>query len=384
MTAQIQILVVEDDPFISLEICQALKDFGYSVAAAVPSGEEAIVKFEELSPQLVLMDIGLKGDLDGIKTAELIQKRQSVPIIFLTAIYDEKTLQRAILTAASGYLIKPFDPRELHSSIEVALQRFSVDAGLDSAEVDEINLLSVEGSEWKDGDDKITILHQIEQFKKLPPQTLLAIAAASEVHSVEAGQFINAEGDVSQRAFIVLTGRISVTKTAVSGKELILSLLSPGDMFGLLYLLSPFAGITSARAQLDSKILTLPASAFHQLTEEIPAFGEILIQELTIRLALSYELAMGLAHSRVESRILCALVALLSSIGKGSKRAGKDTRIYITRRELADLTGTTPETAIRVTKSLERDGVLDLSRPGIIKVPDAAVLKTLAAGSGRS
>ena len=123
MTAQIQILVVEDDPFISLEICQALKDFGYSVAAAVPSGEEAIVKFEELSPQLVLMDIGLKGDLDGIKTAELIQKRQSVPIIFLTAIYDEKTLQRAILTAASGYLIKPFDPRELHSSIEVALHR---------------------------------------------------------------------------------------------------------------------------------------------------------------------------------------------------------------------------------------------------------------------
>lgn len=118
-----KILVVEDERVVARDIEKRLKKLGYVVPASVASGEEAIKKVEELRPDLVLMDIRLKGQMDGIEAAEQIRVDFDTPVIYLTAYADEATLQRAKVTEPFGYIVKPFDERDLHVAIEVALRR---------------------------------------------------------------------------------------------------------------------------------------------------------------------------------------------------------------------------------------------------------------------
>ena len=121
--ADSQILVVEDERIVATGIRNMLGTLGYSVPAVVDTGEEAIKKAAQMHPDLVLMDIVLKGDMDGIQAAEEIRARFNIPVIYLTAYADEATVQRAKMTAPYGYLLKPFNERELHAAIETALYR---------------------------------------------------------------------------------------------------------------------------------------------------------------------------------------------------------------------------------------------------------------------
>lgn len=118
-----KIFVVEDESIVSLEIQSRLKSLGYAISGAAASGDEAIRKVIDLKPDLILMDIRIKGDIDGIETAAEIKKIYDIPIIFLTAYADPVTIQRAKITDPFGYIIKPFEERELHISIEIALYK---------------------------------------------------------------------------------------------------------------------------------------------------------------------------------------------------------------------------------------------------------------------
>ena len=118
-----QILVVEDEYIVAKDIQNSLEKLGYTVPAIAASGEEAINKIREIQPSLVLMDIVLKGTMDGVETANQIRTKFDIPIIYLTAYSDEKTLQRAKITEPFGYLLKPFEERELYSTIEMALYK---------------------------------------------------------------------------------------------------------------------------------------------------------------------------------------------------------------------------------------------------------------------
>lgn len=125
-----RILVVEDEAIVALDIQSRLRNLGYSVARAVPSGEAAIEAARELQPDLILMDIMLEGEVDGISAAGRIRERQQIPIIYLTAYADEQTLQRAKATDPFGYIIKPFEDRELAINIEMALYKHRLDRKL--------------------------------------------------------------------------------------------------------------------------------------------------------------------------------------------------------------------------------------------------------------
>lgn len=118
-----RILVVEDERIVARDIEKRLKKLGYVVPITVASGEEAIKQTAKIRPDLVLMDIQLKGDLDGIEAAEQIRADFDIPVIYLTAYADEATLQRAKATEPFGYILKPFDARDLQVAIEVALRR---------------------------------------------------------------------------------------------------------------------------------------------------------------------------------------------------------------------------------------------------------------------
>lgn len=121
--AEGRILVVEDEHIVAMGIKKMLKSLGYTVTGVASSGEDAISKAESTFPDVVLMDIMLKGDMDGVEAAREIRERFDVPVVYLTAYSDNKILERAKSTEPFGYIIKPFDEKDLYSSIEVALHR---------------------------------------------------------------------------------------------------------------------------------------------------------------------------------------------------------------------------------------------------------------------
>jgi PAS domain S-box-containing protein len=137
MTAT-QILIVEDERITAEDIKGALESVGYKVPATTSSGEEAIKMVEEFRPDLVLMDIMLEGEMDGIEAAEQIRERFGIPVIYLTAYSDPSTVQRAKITEPSGYILKeqfgfihkPFEESELNSTIEITLYRHKIERRL--------------------------------------------------------------------------------------------------------------------------------------------------------------------------------------------------------------------------------------------------------------
>jgi CheY-like chemotaxis protein len=116
-----RIMVVEDEGIVAMDIRNRLRRLGYEVPAIAKSGEVAIKKVVEAHPDLVLMDIMLKGDMDGIEASMAIQKLINVSVIYATASSDERTIQRAKTAGSCGYLIKPFSDDELQNAIKNAL-----------------------------------------------------------------------------------------------------------------------------------------------------------------------------------------------------------------------------------------------------------------------
>ncbi len=128
--AKIKILIVEDESIVAKDIQNSLKKLGYQVSAVVNSGDKAIKEAEENRPDLILMDIMLKGKISGIEAAKEIKERFALPVIFLTAYADDNTLNKAKITEPYGYIIKPFKDKELQTTIELALYKYEKDEEL--------------------------------------------------------------------------------------------------------------------------------------------------------------------------------------------------------------------------------------------------------------
>lgn len=132
--SEARILVVEDERIVAEDIRRTLQNLGYSVPPIVASGEKAIKEVEKNNPDLVLMDIVLKGEMDGIEVAEQIRSRFDIPVVYLTAYSDDKFIERAKITEPFGYIIKPFKKRELHINIEIALYNHKMEKKLKESE----------------------------------------------------------------------------------------------------------------------------------------------------------------------------------------------------------------------------------------------------------
>jgi diguanylate cyclase (GGDEF)-like protein/PAS domain S-box-containing protein len=130
----VHILIVEDENIVAKDLQHRLTALGYGITAVVSSGKEALKKVGEGQANLVLMDIRLKGDIDGVETAEEIRRKFHIPVVFLTAYADNHTLQRAKVTEPFGYILKPFEERELHTCIEVAVYKHQMERKLKESE----------------------------------------------------------------------------------------------------------------------------------------------------------------------------------------------------------------------------------------------------------
>ncbi|MFO7850752.1 MAG: ATP-binding protein [Spirochaetia bacterium] len=131
--AKVKILIVEDESIVAMDIKRRLVALGYQVIGHALSGEDAVSFSGEQRPDLVLMDIHLKGDMDGIKAADEIRRNYEIPVIYITAYSDEATLDRAKVTEPFGYILKPFQEREVHSAIEMAIYKHRAEQELREA-----------------------------------------------------------------------------------------------------------------------------------------------------------------------------------------------------------------------------------------------------------
>ncbi|MDY6967035.1 MAG: PAS domain S-box protein [Spirochaetota bacterium] len=129
-----KILIVEDEPFIAMGIEQTLRKFEYSVTDIACSGEECLNSVLVNRPDLILMDIKLSGEIDGIEAAAAIRENYDIPVIFLTALSDELSLQRAKITEPYGYIVKPINERELYFTIEISKYRHEIENNLRESE----------------------------------------------------------------------------------------------------------------------------------------------------------------------------------------------------------------------------------------------------------
>ena len=134
MKTKPRVLIVEDEGIIAADIASMLCRLGHEVVDTASTGAEAIAKAEQLRPDLVLMDIMLAGDMDGVTAAEEIRRRFHLPVVFLTAHTDPVTLGRAKLTEPFGYVVKPLDERDLRVGIEMALHKHAMEQRLAESE----------------------------------------------------------------------------------------------------------------------------------------------------------------------------------------------------------------------------------------------------------
>jgi two-component system, cell cycle sensor histidine kinase and response regulator CckA len=129
-----RIFIVEDERIVAEDIRMTLESFGYVVEGIAASRDQALAEIGRILPDLVLMDIVLKGPGDGVETARLVRERFDIPVVFLTAHADHATLHRAKVTEPFGYILKPFEGHELYSGIEIALYRHQVEKRIDEHE----------------------------------------------------------------------------------------------------------------------------------------------------------------------------------------------------------------------------------------------------------
>ncbi len=252
----------------------------------------------------------------------------------------------------------------------------SIQTELERSTVSSAAVISSDGA----GEHRFLSAHPM--FSQLSPNELKTLANSSRFATVGAGEYITVEGDEeSLYGFIVVSGRLSMMKTSINGKELVVELLGPGDIFGLLLTLTleKLPAELSARAQSLSEVLWVPIKNLLPALNAHPKIYRGFIAYLLHRLQSSYRISRGLAHDRVEVRI----AALLSSLALKFARlppAVQDLTIDITRQQIADLTGTTAETAIRETRAMQLDGLIDITHPGIVRVLNLDALNEIAEG----
>lgn len=174
------ILLVEDEGIVAQDLQETLAGLGYPVVGIASEGVQAVCMAEELQPGLIVMDVGLQGEVDGIQAAKMILERFHIPVIFLTGHRDIETLQRAVRTGPLGYILKPFQEVELRSAIEVAIHKHRADVAL--REREEALRRNAELLKSLSLVDELTQLHNRRGFFELARQNLKI--ARREHHSM--------------------------------------------------------------------------------------------------------------------------------------------------------------------------------------------------------
>jgi class 3 adenylate cyclase len=196
MSESVNIVIAEDEKIIALDLSNTLQKLGYKIAGIAASGTGIFPLIEKFNPSLVMMDIMLEGDMTGIEAAEIIARKYGLPVVFLTALTDDETIDKAKMTNPFGYVLKPYDEKTLHSSIEMALYKHKIER--------ELQLKS----------------RQLEEEKKKTDELLKNILPEEIVEEIKV------KGAVKPRYYPA----VSVLFTEFSDFDLITSVVEPGEL----------------------------------------------------------------------------------------------------------------------------------------------------------
>ncbi|MBP9839025.1 MAG: response regulator [Proteobacteria bacterium] len=361
-----KIIIVEDDSIVAMDLQELVVSFGYDVVGVFPTAEQVLESYKDLAPDLLLVDITLAGKMDGITLVKELGKETNIPIIYLTAHYDENTIAKATETKPYSYVLKPYKEVELKVALQIALYRHYGKEQILESESSSEALDAPSDVEQQSNIEKF--LQSIPTFSKLSNVALRDLAKDSKLLTISTGSQIFRNASMKEQfSFIVKKGRVAMSRTSSTGRVLIVELLGPKDLFAIF---SDFGAVSSnllARVQVDSEIILIPKQNFIRFLSDAPDYYRLILTEINDRLKNSYEISRTLAHERVETRIAYVLAKILPKFTEYHSDMQTDV-IPITRQEIADLVGTTVETAIRVTRNLEDDKIIELPSPGIIKV----------------
>jgi CRP-like cAMP-binding protein len=214
-------------------------------------------------------------------------------------------------------------------------------------------------------------------FRRLSPDDRQTIARAAHIRDFERGATIFEQGTPSDAFYTIASGRVKIFKMTPAGKDLILEVFGPGDPLGAVatYDGRPFPA--SAVAMEETTCVIIPRGAFFQLLEQHPTLVRGLLLGLTVRLVELTNRLAELTGGRIESRFARLFLKLGREMGRDD-RGGTFVALPLTRQELADLTGTTIETCIRIMSRWNKENVVRTEKDGFV-ILDAAALDTLAA-----
>lgn len=221
------------------------------------------------------------------------------------------------------------------------------------------------------------LLRRIPFFRRLSPALRARVAEVARLTSFERGVLIFAEGDPGDAFMAIVSGRVKVFKSTPAGKEIILEIFGAGDPLGAVAVYEGAPFMASALALEPTEILSIEQAAFFRLLDHDPAFVRGLLSGLTIRLAELTRRLGELSGARVETRFARLFLKLCDRIGTPD-RGGVFVPMPLSRQELADLTGTTIETTIRILSRWQKEDVLHTEKDGFV-VLDRAALDEAAA-----
>lgn len=385
------ILVVEDRSIEALQIKKRLAKLGYEIISLVDSSEESLTHAAEENPDIVLLDFLHDVETPDKLIQERIKKVFDIPVLFVASKKSDPEIDPSVKLSPAGFLLKPFDDQELKIAVESAMDRNRIRLS------EERELAKKKTVNWdeksqshkaspaksdiattKKGEaEALAFIRQIPTFKKLPEDSLKQLVKRSQFADVASGEYIAFEGDQDEASFIVVSGRFAMTKTATSGKELVVELLGPGDFLGMVFTIEQVPSELSARAQCNSEILWIQTSYLLSVLKEHPELYKAFAEHLAHCLHSSHDLSHALAHDSVKVRVAALLLTLVAKFSRIQKQRGGAVVLDITRQQIADLTGTTPETATRVTRAMHLDEIIDCGKPGVITILDIKALREI-------
>lgn len=338
------ILLIEDHDLIRENTAEILELTGYRVLTA-ENGKIGVEKALAERPDLVICDI-MMPVLDGYGVLHIFNQNPQlagVPFIFLTAKTERADLRRGMELGADDYLTKPFDESELLSAITSRLSRFQ----------------HLKSNYAPTTEGVTQFLHDAQQA-----DGLRSLTADRRAHAVPRKQLIYAEGDEATRLYFVQAGRVKISKTTATGKELITALHPAGEFFGYQALLEGPLHHDTATAAEDSILLYIPAPDFTQLLLRDPEVSHQFVRLLAGQVRQQDAQRLDLAYNSLRKRVADTLLTLHE---QQQTLTPADPLIQLAREDLAALIGTAPESLSRTLSEFRQDGIVELT-PKFIRV----------------
>jgi CRP-like cAMP-binding protein/CheY-like chemotaxis protein len=328
----IKVLIIEDNNDIRENVKEILQLADYEVFEANngKTGTELAIK---TIPDLILCDI-MMGDLDGYGVLHLLNKHdqtKAIPFIFMTAKSERADVRKGMELGADDYLTKPFDDTELLNAIETRLKKKEIQAEFYSKSIVSLSELVSQ----KEG---------LEQLKNALENR--------KVRAFKKNEVIYYEGDRAKGIWIILDGKIKVTKLAEDGRELMTGIFETDHFLAVNTLFSNGMFIDTATAVQESSLIQLPKEEFEEFINLYPDVAGKFIRILASQIRNQEDQLMQLAYQSVRKRIAESLLKL-------HRQENNTLNVVISRIDLAALSGTAPETVSRTLSDLKDEGIIE-------------------------